>query len=104
MSFLLMEQVWTIPLPMAEKLVLLKLAWQAADDGTGSRPGIPLLMATTNGSERAIRVALRGLENSGFIRPVSGSGGGRGRGTEYLVTLPKGAAGAPFPPQKGAYS
>lgn len=108
MSMILAGQVWDIPLESAaEKLVLLKLADNAHDDGSSARPGILYLMQKTNRSEATVRRALRGLEDAGLIEAVAHAKGGRGMVTEYQLHLEKGLSVSPLPilptPPKGAH-
>lgn len=81
-----MTWAWEQALPPAEKLVLLKLADNAHDDGGSARPGVAYLAAKTNQSESTVHRALASLVQRKLIRPTA-SGGGRGHLTEYQLSL-----------------
>jgi hypothetical protein len=81
-----MAWAWEQALPPAEKLVLLKLADNAHDDGGSARPGVAYLAAKTNQSESTVHRALASLVQRRLIRPTA-SGGGRGHPTEYQLSL-----------------
>lgn len=91
MSVRLMTQVWDIPLPCSQKLVLLKLADNAHDDGLSARPGVSVIARQSGLSERCVQYALRDLESAGYIAATQFAEGGRGHVTEYRLTLVKGA-------------
>jgi DNA-binding transcriptional ArsR family regulator len=89
-----MTLVWDISLPPPQKLVLLKLADNAHDDGLSARPGIEELHRKTDLSIRAVQYALKGLREAGLIEATQFAQGGRKLVTEYRLLLQKGAAGA----------
>lgn len=89
-----MTQVWEIPLPCSQKLVLLKLADNAHDDGLSARPGVSTIARACGLSERCVQYTLRDLAVSGLIAATQFESGGRGLVTEYRITLEKGATGA----------
>jgi hypothetical protein len=91
----------------AERLVLLAIADNAADDGSHAYPSIAELCRKANLSERAVRDALRRLESLGELK--THIGGGRG-GTNYYTVImtpcdqKKGADSAPPAKQNPAES
>jgi DNA-binding Lrp family transcriptional regulator len=68
----------------AERLVLLAIADNAADDGSHAYPSLAELQRKANLSERAVRDALRRLEAAGELK--THIGGGRG-GTNYYTVI-----------------
>lgn len=90
-----MTQVWEIPLPCSQKLVLLKLADNAHDDGLSARPGVPTIAKQCGLSERTVQYALRDLEAAGLIRATQFAEGGWRNVTEFQLILGRGATGAP---------
>lgn len=89
-----MTQVWDIPLSCSQKLVLLKLADNAHDDGLSARPGVSTIAKQCGLSERCVQYTLRDLAASGLIAATQFESGGRGLVTEYQIILEKGATGA----------
>lgn len=83
------------------KLVLVRLADFARDDGTSVYPSLATIVSHTGLSERTVRTALRELEAMSVLVVVR-RGGGREKTTRYridlatLAGLSKGAADAPF--------
>lgn len=104
MSALLMGKVWQLAdLGRSERDVLLALADDAKDDGTASDPGVPYLVWKTELGKSTVHTALRGLEGKALIVPVA-RGGGRGKVTEYRLTLENGSGKEPFVHENGAIS
>jgi hypothetical protein len=89
-----MTLVWDIPLSCSQKLVLLKLADNAHDDGLSARPGVPTIATQCGLSIRTVQYALRDLEETGLIAATQFAAGGRALVTEYRLFLRKGATGA----------
>ena len=89
-----MTLVWDIPLSCSQKLVLLKLADNAHDDGLSARPGVPTIATQCGLSIRTVQYALRDLEETGLIAATQFAAGGRALITEYRLFLRKGATGA----------
>jgi Helix-turn-helix domain len=89
-----MTLVWEIPLSCSQKLVLLKLADNAHDDGLSARPGVPTIATQCGLSIRTVQYALRDLEETGLIAATQFAAGGRALVTEYRLFLKKGATGA----------
>lgn len=97
MSIKVIQWVWDCSESKnAERLVLLAIADNAADDGSHAYPSLTELQRKANLSERAVRDALRRLEARGEL--VTHIGGGRG-GTNYYTVIMK-----PCAQQKGADS
>jgi hypothetical protein len=100
---------WDLKLSPAEKLVLLKLADNAHEDGGSARPGVPYLARRTNLSERTVQRCLRELETQGLIEAVADMKGGRSKVVEYRLAVPwaeedaprKGDILSPLPKLKG---
>ena len=74
-------------LPLTLGAVLKSLAYHAHKDGTGARPGIPLICFESGLQERGVQQSLRELESKGIIRPTSEPKGGRGNRTEYQLMI-----------------
>ncbi len=79
-----------VDFPMRLKLVALTLATYADADGTRVRPGVDVLAAVTGQGASTVRRLVAALRESGLIEVVARGGGrsGRGRATEYRLTLP----------------
>lgn len=85
MSIKVIQWVWDCSQSKnAERLVLLAIADNAADDGSHAYPSLAELQRKANLSERAVRDALRRLEAAGELR--THVGGGRG-GTNYYTVV-----------------
>jgi helix-turn-helix protein len=69
------------------KFVLLSLA-DHADEGGVCWPGVRRLVLLTQLSERTVQRALQALQGLGWVQVRAYEHGGRGRATEYLLTLP----------------
>lgn len=69
------------------KLVLLRLADFAADDGANVFPTVDRVAEDTSLSERAVRTALRRLEEAGALVLVAREDSGRHRAREYRINL-----------------
>lgn len=82
-----MEAVLDLRLPDEQERVLLRLARYAADDGSRCFPGVAVLAVDSGRSERSVQRTLRALEGDGWIVPVANRYGGRGRTTEFILTI-----------------
>lgn len=93
MTSQLSAHVWTLKLRPALRELLLALLDHAHDDGSGSRPGVPLLAWKLDISERQVQRLLREAEEKGLIeitdRPAR-------RPFEYRVDLSRAESKAPF--------
>lgn len=87
----------------AQRLVLLAIADNAADDGTHAYPSNATLMRKAALSERAVRTAMRELEALGELR-CELNGGKRGTNMYSVIMDGKGADSAPRPNGGGAES
>ena len=90
MSYKLVNAVFQINLPRAEKQVLQALASFAKADGTGAWPSIDTLVKYTGLSPRGVQQALRDLEAKNLIAAESSKVGGRHSQTvRYRILNPK---------------
>jgi hypothetical protein len=62
-----MTAVWDLPLPPAQKLVLLKLADCANDDGRNAYPSVGLLVTSCTMSRRTVQRVLAELVDAGHL-------------------------------------
>ncbi|GAB5502741.1 MAG: hypothetical protein Pyrs2KO_13960 [Pyruvatibacter sp.] len=81
-----MSLVWRANLKSVEKLVLMKLADHANDDGGNAWPAVELMAAECGCSERSVQRYLRALEERGLIT-MTRNGGGRHQTNCYQVEL-----------------
>ena len=70
MSIAVMTAVWKLNLPDDEKIILLKLADCADDDGMNAFPSVNRIAVECGTSERTVQRRLRSLEEKGLIRIV----------------------------------
>ena len=82
MSVRVTSLVWPANLPGTRKMVLLRLADHAHDDGGSAYPSIAGLVAACGFSARTIQDALRDLERLGLIVLVGQGTGWRGLARE----------------------
>lgn len=87
MSVHVASLVWRLDLPANQKLVAVKLADYANDDGGDIFPGVERLAEECGMSERSIQRYLREFVDSGLLVIVAHAQGGRGRSTEYAYDL-----------------
>lgn len=85
-SVSVMALVWRADLKSVEKLVLMKLADHANDDGENAWPAVELMAAECGCSERSVQRYLRALEERGLIT-MTRNGGGRHQTNCYRVEL-----------------
>lgn len=87
MSISLMTLVWHLSIGKSnEKIVLLKCADHASDDGSGIYPGRELLAASTELSISTVQRVLRTFVENGVLI-VTSEGGGRNRATVYQMNI-----------------
>jgi Helix-turn-helix domain len=67
MSAIISGDVWRLKLPATDKLVLLKLAYEAWDDGSNANPVIAEIADMCSLNERTVRRILECLEANGLI-------------------------------------
>ncbi|MGH3036100.1 MAG: helix-turn-helix domain-containing protein [Gaiellaceae bacterium] len=82
---------------MPTKLVAHMLSTHMNAEGGSCRPSIPTLAREASLSVRAVRAALRELEEAGFVGTVTGGGRASGGGyasNSYRATLPSPASPA----------
>lgn len=82
-----MARVFELDVPSVEKLVLLAMADHARDDGTGCYPSMGGLARKTSQSRRGVQLIVRRLERKGLLTATFISNGGRGKATEYRISL-----------------
>lgn len=87
MSVRVMSVVWTWPLPAAEKLVALKLADCADDDGGNSYPAVGTIALACGLTRRGAQLILRKLEKRGCIEGQSTGTPSRRATVTYRVRL-----------------
>jgi len=75
---------WDIKLPVAEKIVLINLAWRANDDDNAF-PSWERITAETGLSESTMRRAISALKKKSFIVPRGSTVGGKGHTAVYAV-------------------
>lgn len=101
-----MSAVWDVPLPPAQKLVLLKLADCANDDGRNAYPSVGLLVTSCTMSRRTVQRVLGELVAAGHL--VVDAEASHHRPTTYRVhpdPVPgRGVNLAPLPAAGGASS
>lgn len=78
---------WQIPLPIADKLVLLRLADYADDHGGNIYPSVATIAHFCGISERAVQYILKRLTTDGLIFVLGNEGGGRGKARTYCIDL-----------------
>jgi len=91
MSFNLVDRIFDLDLPAAEKQVLQALARRANDDGTSARPSIVTVARWCGRGTTRVREIIRELETEGVIELThQGSGrmaGKKGRPNEWALHL-----------------
>jgi hypothetical protein len=78
---------WQIPLPIADKLVLLRLADYADNDGGKIFPSVATVAHFCGVSERAVQYILKKLTDDGLLFVVGNATGGRGKTRHYAIDL-----------------
>src|SRR5690606_5683874 len=79
MSVFVSSWVWKQKMKPTNKLVLLKLADHARDDGTKVFPSVATIATHTGMSERQVQRILKELVEDGVLTIVAHENGGRGR-------------------------
>ncbi|TWB22149.1 helix-turn-helix protein [Nitrospirillum amazonense] len=103
MSIQVLNLVWAVRgLDATAKLVLLRLADFSDDTGGQIFPSVGRVADDTGLSERAVRQALRRLEDTGALRLVAKEDSGRHRAREYRIELSFFAGGSTCRPEAGA--
>jgi biotin operon repressor len=85
MSVAVWAKVWRVPLPAVEKIVLLRLADAANEDGTQAFPSVPRMARECGLGERTVQDALKRLRTKGLIVETAPSHGKKA--TTYKVDL-----------------
>lgn len=80
---------WKVPLPVIQKVVLVRLADYAKDGGGSIFPAVGTVAIECGISSRAVQVAFKKLIETGVLRLVEASTGGRGRTSRYALDLPR---------------
>ncbi len=114
MSVHVSSLVWRAPLAGNEKLVLLKLADCADDEGGNAYPSVARVARECGVSRRTVQTILKRFVSRGLLIVEAYATGGRGKPTRYQIDLErvqhdctvshetKGAETAPYPETKGA--
>ncbi len=89
MSVTLMGASLYVPLPTAQKLLLMGLCDRASEDGLGVYPGNKLMAQYVSVTDRQVRRLLHDLEVDGWIRRDKYPNGGHGRAVEWEVNVDK---------------
>jgi hypothetical protein len=77
---------WKVPLPATEKLVLLRLADFADDQGFNIYPAVQTVADDCGVGIRIVQLTLKKMVNKGLLVVIN-QGGGRGRATEYAIDM-----------------
>ena len=93
LSTFILSACWPLELSATQKLVIISLADQANDEGV-CWPSVASLTRRTCLSERAVRNALRDLEDGGYLKTHAREG----RSSYYTVTPARGAPRQEMPP------
>lgn len=104
MSIKVSTLCWQLKLPTTAKFVLLRLADFANDKGSSIYPALETVAEDCCLSVRAVRQAFRFLEDTGILRLIEASRGGRGRTSRYAIDMIKVATlaqGGPGPLRNG---
>lgn len=118
MSIYLMTAIWKgVDLPTNRKVVLLKLADHADDEGQNCWPSVGRIAHECGVVPRTVQMILREFEKEEIIRIEGNPGGGRGRSRHYRIDVERAQqlhplpsyqqekgrnSSAPFSPEKGA--
>jgi hypothetical protein len=87
---LMQKVVDTLGIPVMQKAVLIVLARHSLEDGTNAKsPSVQTLGDKAGMCAKAARVALRGLEEDGWIIALGNKAGGRKQTTRYLIVVGK---------------
>lgn len=91
MAYKLMQKVVdTLGIPVMQKAVLIVLARHSQEDGTNAKsPSVQTLGDKAGMCAKAARIALRGLEEGGWIIALGNKAGGRKQTTRYLIVVGK---------------
>lgn len=100
-SWRLQDVIWTLKLPTEQRVLLLALAKHANDDGGSCYPGVRLLAWELDKTERSVQRGLSELKAAGLIRVVAYPQGGRGRSTEWQITLGQAERKPPYRAENG---
>ena len=103
MSVLVMSLVFTqVNMQVNRKMVLLKLADHADDDGCNAYPSVASLARHTGVSERTVQNILGEFREQNVIIADGSGKGGRKRTTNYRIDIQKAMKLYPFEDKKGA--
>lgn len=102
MSVRIMAQIWPLPMHTTEKIILLKLADCASDDGRNAYPTVARIAAETGVCERTVQYTLRRLEDRGYVAVEHSATGGRGRPASYRITVSPATERVQLETEKGA--
>lgn len=102
MSVRISALCWKVPLPATEKLVLLRLADFADDQGYNIYPAVQTVADDCGCGHRIVQLTLKKLIGRGLL-VVMNQGGGRCRTTEYAIDLEVLKAVGTAPPTEPGY-
>ncbi len=83
----MLDLVWPMRLEPAQKAVLTRMAWFAADDGTRVFPTIGRLVRDCSIAERTVQRAIIAMLDAGILTEVRPADAGAKRPTEYRINL-----------------
>jgi hypothetical protein len=87
---LVQKVIDTVGIPVMQKAVLIVLARHSQEDGSNAKsPSVQTLGDKAGMCAKAARVALRGLEEGGWIIALGNKAGGRNQTTRYLIVVGK---------------
>lgn len=87
MSSRMTTLVWPLQIDAPAKLVLMKLADTAGEDGAGASYPVVSLAGVCGKNRRTVQRYLRKFEADGILVPERNSTGGRGRQRVYRIDL-----------------
>lgn len=87
MSVKVTSLCWRLPLPVAEKLVLIRLADFADHDGSNVYPAVATVAGDCGVSERAVQYIMKKFREDGLLVLVGNPTGGRGKARQYAIDL-----------------
>lgn len=89
MSIRLMTLVWDIPFPtQAQKLIALRLADYASDDGGSVFPARDTIASKVGCGESTVKRTLRAFRDCGLLLLIREGGGSRTSTNEWLISVP----------------
>lgn len=87
MSVIVSALCWKLRLSGTDKLILMRLADFASDDGTRIYPAVRSVADECGVSERCVQYTIRKLQAAGVLVMLGEGKGGRNRTTEYAIDI-----------------